>query len=123
MKTIKTNKVYTRKTALKNDCAMESTLNLLSGKWKLSILSGLFAMGSVRPSQLLKESPDATRKVLLQQLKELEAAGIISRTTYAEVPPRVEYALTEKGRSLKPVLDALREWGEQYNMEIGSSPD
>lgn len=94
---------------------MESTLNVLSGKWKLGILSRMFNGEPVRPSQLLKESPDTTRKVLLQQLKELETAGIISKTTYAEVPPRVEYRLTSLGATLKPVLQALNDWGVQYN--------
>lgn len=108
-------KPYRRKTEIKNDCAMESTLNVLSGKWKLGILSRMFNGEPVRPSQLLKESPDTTRKVLLQQLKELETAGIISKTTYAEVPPRVEYRLTSLGATLKPVLQALNDWGVQYN--------
>lgn len=94
---------------------MESTMNVLSGKWKLGILSRMLNGEPVRPSQLLKESPDTTRKVLLQQLKELETAGLIRKTIYAEVPPRTEYTLTETGESLRPVLNALHTWGEMYN--------
>ena len=86
-------KSYQRKIPVKNDCAIESTMNVLSGKWKLGILSRMLNGAPVRPSQLLKESPDTTRKVLLQQLKELETAGLIRKTIYAEVPPRAEYTL------------------------------
>lgn len=112
-------KAYHRKMTVKNDCAMESTLNIISGKWKLAILATLFKEGIIRPSQMLRESPDVSRKVLLQQLQELEMAGIVKKNIYAEVPPRVEYSLTRVGESLQPVLQALHQWGMLYNKGIG----
>lgn len=91
---------------------MEETLRVIMGKWKLGILSRMMNGEPVRPSQLLKEAPDMTRKVLLQQLQELEEDGIVSRTLYAEVPPKVEYRLTEMGKSLESVLISLDNWGK-----------
>lgn len=108
-------KSYKRKMAIKNDCAIESALNIISDKWKPGILSRMLDGQPVRPSMLLRESPDLTRKVLLQQLGELESAGIVVKTTYAEVPPKVEYSLTSLGASLKPVLESLHKWGTMYN--------
>lgn len=92
---------------------MEVTLNVISGKWKPSILSCLFR-GPHRPKDLQMHNPDATGRVISHQLKQLEEDGIIAKKIYDEVPLRVEYFLTVTGESLLPVVKALSEWGENY---------
>ncbi|XOK61589.1 winged helix-turn-helix transcriptional regulator [Paenibacillus elgii] len=93
----------------------EATLEVLGGKWKLLILCHLnCGPGPKRTSELKKAIPEITQKVLTQQLRELEEDGIIIRTVYNEVPPKVVYELSELGMSLKSILDQLGEWGEQY---------
>lgn len=92
---------------------MEVTLNVLSGKWKPAIISALFR-GPKRPRDLNEGLPDAARRVLTQQLRELEEDGIIARKIYEEVPPKVEYYLTDLGKSLSPVVQALNDWGREY---------
>ncbi|WP_330636965.1 helix-turn-helix domain-containing protein [Acidaminobacter sp. JC074] len=86
--------------------------SLISGKWKMHILFWLWKKEVMRYGQLKKALNGVTHKVLSVQLKELESDGIISRKEYPQVPPKVEYALTEKGLSLMPVLQALCTWGE-----------
>ena len=93
-------------------CPVETTLSLIGGKYKALILWHLSA-GTLRFSQLQK-SITATPRMLTLQLRELEADGLISRTLYPEVPPRVEYAMTGLGRSLMPILTAIRDWGTEY---------
>lgn len=100
---------------------MEVTLNIISGKWKPAIISALFR-GPKRPRDLKEGLPDATTRVLTQQLKELEEDGIISRKIYEEVPPKVEYFLTDLGNTLLPVVNALNEWGKNYE-KSGFSKD
>ena len=92
---------------------METTLTLISDKWKVLILRDLLP-GTKRFGELKKSIGHVTQKVLTAQLREMEASGLLTRTVYAEVPPRVEYALTELGYSLKPILDAMGQWGEAY---------
>ncbi|MFB0843577.1 winged helix-turn-helix transcriptional regulator [Paenibacillus oleatilyticus] len=93
----------------------EATLEVLGGKWKLLILCHLnCGPGPKRTSELKKAIPEITQKVLTQQLRELEEDGIIMRTVYNQVPPKVVYELSELGISLKSILDQLSEWGEQY---------
>lgn len=93
----------------------EATLEVLGGKWKLLILCHLnCGPGPKRTSELKKAIPEITQKVLTQQLRELEEDGIIMRTVYNEVPPKVVYELSELGLSLKSILDQLGEWGERY---------
>ena len=92
---------------------MEVTLTLISNKWKVLILRDLLP-GAKRFGELKKSIGTVTQKVLTAQLREMEASGLLTRTVYAEVPPRVEYALTELGSSLKPVLDAMQAWGSDY---------
>ncbi|MBU7318204.1 winged helix-turn-helix transcriptional regulator [Paenibacillus oleatilyticus] len=93
----------------------EATLEVLGGKWKLLILCHLnCGPGPKRTSELKKAIPEITQKMLTQQLRELEEDGIIIRTVYNEVPPKVVYELSELGFSLKSILDQLGEWGEQY---------
>ena len=94
-------------------CPVETTLALISDKWKVLILRDLL-QGTKRFGELKKSIGHVTQKVLTAQLREMEANGLLTRTIYAEVPPRVEYTLTKLGYSLKPVLDVMRDWGEAY---------
>ena len=94
-------------------CPVEVTLTLISNKWKVLILRDLLP-GAKRFGELKKSIGTVTQMVLTAQLREMEASGLLTRTVYAEVPPRVEYALTELGSSLKPVLDAMQAWGSDY---------
>jgi DNA-binding HxlR family transcriptional regulator len=94
-------------------CPVEATLELIGGKWKGLVLYHLL-QGTMRFSELRRKVPGVTQRMLTRQLRELESAGLVLRTVYAEVPPRVEYALTVEGESLRPVILALREWGRNY---------
>lgn len=94
-------------------CPVEVTLTLISNKWKVLILRDLLT-GTKRFGELKKSIGTVTQKVLTAQLREMEASGLLTRTVYAEVPPRVEYALTELGLSLKPILDSMQAWGSDY---------
>ncbi len=95
------------------DCPVETTLNLIGDKWKVLILRDLLA-GTKRFGELKRSVGGVSQKVLTAQLREMEACGLLTRAVYAQVPPRVEYTLTELGYSLSPVLDAMRCWGEAY---------
>ena len=90
-------------------CPAESTLAVVGGRWKVPIVWHLFD-GTRRFGELRRALPDVTPKMLTQQLRELERDGIVKRKVYAEVPPRVEYSLTARGQSLKPVIDAMCGW-------------
>lgn len=103
-------------------CPVRTTLALIGGKHKAFILWNLFD-GTKRFSQLQKAVPQANAKMLSQQLKELEHDGLISRKAYAVVPPKVEYSLTDLGRSLRPILSCIYEWGISYLQSRGISPD
>ena len=94
-------------------CAIEVTLDLIAGKWKALILCHL-ALGATRFSAFKRVFPGVTQKMLTQQLRELEEDGLISRTVYAQVPPKVEYALTPFGESLTPIIQVMSAWGKQY---------
>lgn len=94
-------------------CPMVMTLNVIGGKWKPLILH-MLSSGSMRFGQLRKNIPPVSQKMLTQQLRELEVDDIVRRTVYPEVPPRVDYALTERGQSLVPVIEALYQWGATY---------
>lgn len=89
-------------------------LRVLSGKWKLTILIYLRYGGTMRFNQLQRMIPGVTQKMLTTQLRELESADLITRKVYAEVPPRVEYALSAYGATLTPLIDTMRTWGEQH---------
>lgn len=91
---------------------MLATLNVIGGKWKPIILH-MLTSGTMRFGSLKKNIPPVSQKMLTQQLRELEADGIISRKVYAEVPPKVEYSLTERGATLKPILEKLYVWGQE----------
>ena len=97
-------------------CPVETTLMLISDKWKVLILRDLMP-GSKRFGELKKSIGQVTQKVLTSQLRQMEENGLIVRTVYPEVPPRVEYSLTELGYSLKPILDAMQNWGENYKAQ------
>ncbi|NBI68998.1 transcriptional regulator [Pseudoflavonifractor sp. 60] len=94
-------------------CPVETTLTLIGDKWKVLILRDLLS-GTKRFGELKKSIGTVSQKVLTTQLRQMEEAGLLIRTVYPEVPPRVEYSLTELGRSLKPILDAMQNWGEGY---------
>lgn len=95
-------------------CPVTYCLSMIGGKWKPVILFCI-ANGRNRFGTLTRAIPTVTKQMLTKQLRELEADGVITRTVYAEVPPRVDYALSDKGRSLLPVIDAMRAWGA-HNM-------
>ena len=92
---------------------VEISLDIIGGKWKIPII-WLLKEDSKRYGELRKTLPKVTHKMLTQQLRELESDEIISRKVYPEVPPKVEYSLTLLGKSVIPVIDLLREWGEEY---------
>jgi DNA-binding HxlR family transcriptional regulator len=92
-------------------CPAEATIEVLAGRWKAHIIWVLL-QGTRRFGELHRVVPGVTQKVLTQQLRELEADGVVSRKVFAEVPPKVEYSLTDRGRSLKPVIDAMCKWGK-----------
>ena len=94
-------------------CPVETTLTLISSKWKVLIVRDLLA-STKRFGELQRSVGNVSQKVLTAQLREMEEDGLVDRKVYPEVPPRVEYSLTELGRSLEPVLSALWNWGEAY---------
>lgn len=95
---------------------METTLTLIGSKWKVLILRDLMP-GTKRFGELRRSIGGVSQKVLTAQLRDMEACGLVDRRVYAEVPPRVEYSLTELGRSLRPILDAMWAWGEAYKVK------
>lgn len=99
-------------------CPVETTLTLISDKWKVLILRDLMS-GARRFGELKRSLGAVSQKVLTAQLRQMEADGLLTRTVFPEVPPRVEYTLTRLGHSLKPVLDAMRDWGEAYQAGNG----
>ena len=103
------------------DCPIRNVLARICDKWSLLIIYTLNAHGGepVRFNALRKQIPDISPKMLTSTLKTLEADGYVNRKVYAEVPPRVEYTLTETGYSLKPVLDAMGTWGADYQAKNG----
>jgi len=94
-------------------CPVEACLEVVGGKWKGVILFHLFA-GAKRFNELMRLMPDVTQRMLTKQLRELEADQIVVRKVYPEVPPKVEYALTEFGRTLTPVLKVMQQWGAEF---------
>ncbi|MDD6987975.1 helix-turn-helix domain-containing protein [Ruminococcus sp.] len=98
-------------------CPVETTLMLIGNKWKVLILRDLMP-GTKRFGELKKSIGSVSQKVLTAQLRDMEQSGLVNRKVYAEVPPRVEYSLTELGQSLKPILEAMGNWGEGYKASI-----
>ena len=99
-------------------CPVETTLTLICDKWKVLILRDLMP-GAKRFGELKKSIGTVSQKVLTAQLRQMEESGLLTRKVYPEVPPRVEYTLTELGYSLKPILDAMWNWGEAYKARSG----
>jgi len=95
-------------------CTVELTLQVIGGKWKPIIIHRLGNDGTLRFSEVKRSIPNITQKMLTQQLRELEADGVVSRKVYAQVPPKVEYSLTELGQSVMPVIESLCKWGAGY---------
>ena len=103
-------------------CPVETTLMLIGDKWKVLILRDLLP-GTKRFGELKKSVGNVTQKVLTTQLRDMEEQGLVRRRVYAEVPPRVEYSLTDLGKSLKPILDAMWTWGEGYKAQNRAKED
>ena len=97
-------------------CPVETTLAIIGGRWKVLILQELFS-GVKRFGELHRALAGITQKMLTQQLRELERDGIINRMVYAQVPPKVEYSLTEFGMTLRPILETMHEWGVRFEKE------
>ena len=102
--------MYERKLPVDLDCPLRQTKRLMDSKWKSCILDAL-RHGALRPSELHRQLPEAAPRVLDLQLRELVEDGLVAKTIYAELPPRSEYALTELGASLLPIIDAMIAWG------------
>ena len=105
--------VMARKHCWKTGCDVEATLSVIGGRWKPVLVCHLLA-GRKRFGELRRLTPNATERMITLQLRELEADGVLSRHVFAEVPPRVEYELTEFGRSLEPILELMQEWGSAF---------
>lgn len=98
-------------------CPVETTLTLIGSKWKVLILRDLLD-GTKRFGELKKSIGGVSQKVLTAQLRDMETSGLLTRRVYAEVPPRVEYTLTDLGQSLRPILEAMSSWGEEYKTRL-----
>ncbi|AQY50526.1 HxlR family transcriptional regulator [Listeria weihenstephanensis FSL R9-0317] len=94
-------------------CKVDGTMGIFTGKWKTAIILQLMYKGTLRFSELKREIPGVTQKVLTKQLRELEEESVVSRTVYPEVPPRVEYSLTDYGKRLEPLLEEMHELSEK----------
>ncbi len=99
-------------------CPVETTLSIIRSKWQVLILRDLLMNGTMRFKELQRSIGKVSQKVLTDNLRAMEDFGIVHREVFAEVPPRVEYSLTETGRTLQPVLDAMWAWGEDYKERL-----
>lgn len=99
------------------DCPVEMTLQLIGDKWKILILRDLLT-GTKRFGELKKSVTGITQKVLTSNLRSMESSGLVTREVFPEVPPRVEYTLTDTGYSLEPILDSMYSWGENYKRKL-----
>ena len=109
--------MLTRQYDCNYECPIEATLDVIGGRWKGVILFHLM-QGTKRFNELHRLIQGCTQRMLTLQLRELEQAGVVHRNVYAEVPPKVEYSLTEFGRSLEPILLLMRDWGNQYTSKL-----
>ncbi|MBD5131994.1 MAG: helix-turn-helix transcriptional regulator [Clostridiales bacterium] len=100
------------------ECPVATTVQLIGNKWKLLILRNLIYNNSQRFTDFIKTIPAISKKVLTDNLRALEEDGIVEREVFAEVPPRVVYSLSELGKSLKPILDAMVDWGTEYKNSL-----
>jgi DNA-binding HxlR family transcriptional regulator len=101
------------------DCPVNATLHVIGGRWKILVIYHL-AGGIARFNELQRAVPGISKRVLAQQLRQLERDGIVSRKVYDQSPPRVEYSLTDFGRTLEPVMERLCEWGETYEAHFAA---
>ena len=107
----------------KTGCDVEATLSVIGGRWKPVLVCHLLS-GRKRFGELKRLVPNATERMITLQLRELEADGVVSREVFAEVPPRVEYDVTEYGRSLEPILVAMQAWGREFKeRKLAEDPD
>ncbi len=97
-----------------SECPIEKTMQVIGGKWTFVILRDLFK-GARRFGELQRSLKGISPRTLSMRLKELEDEGIVSRTIYSEIPPHVEYSLTEKGKTLRPIFEAMKEWGNAWD--------
>ena len=95
-------------------CPVETCVQLIGSKWRLLIMRDLLMNESMRFGQLQRSVGKVSQKVLTSNLRDMEESGLVVRRVYPEVPPRVEYSLTETGKSLKPIIDAMWDWGTEY---------
>lgn len=109
----RSNVRYKRKIPVEINCGLDLVKEVLFGKWKIHLIY-FISQGALRPGELQRKIPGATRRVLNVQLNQLEAHGIISKTIYAELPPKVEYGLTDLGCSVLPIVTALGQWGDEH---------
>lgn len=99
-----------------NSCPVTATMKVLGGKWKPILINAIYLTAPARFGELKRSVKGITQSMLTQQLRELEDDGLISRKIYAEIPPRVEYTLTEFGLTLSPIMQAMAKWGEEYRI-------
>ncbi len=100
------------------ECPVATTVLLIGNKWKLLLIRNLLYKGKQRFTDFIRTIPSISKKVLTDNLRALEDDGLVERAVYAEVPPRVEYSLTPLGTSLKPILDAMSDWGTEYKCSM-----
>lgn len=100
---------------VQRNCPIEKTMNVIGGKWTFIIIRELF-YGPKRFGELQRSSKGISPRTLSLRLKELEEEGIINRTIYSEIPPHVEYSLTEKGETLHPIFEAMKDWGNNWDV-------
>lgn len=109
--------MYKRKIPFDIECGVKIAMEVIGGKWKACIIQNLNGR-TMRPSELHRLFADANPRVINQQLKELETHGMISKKIFAELPPHTEYSITEEGKSLIPIIDMLRQWGENFRPKM-----
>ena len=112
-----TTPMYKKKIPIELNCGLDLVKEVLYGKWKIHLIY-FISQGVKRPGELQRKIPGATRRVLNVQLNQLEEHELISKRVYAELPPRVEYSLTDFGRSVLPVITALGQWGEDHQEHL-----
>jgi DNA-binding HxlR family transcriptional regulator len=108
---------FLNETDLIENCGMFYTLSIIGGRWKVGILASLLDNEVLRYSEIKNKLPNITERMLIKQLKELQDAGLIVRKDYQEVPPKVEYSISKKGKSIEDVLITLRHWGKKHRNE------
>lgn len=100
-----------------NSCPVTATMQVLGGKWKAILINAIYLTSPARFGELKRSVKGITQSMLTQQLRELEDDGLISRKIYAEIPPRVEYTLTEFGLTLSPIMQSMAKWGEEFRIK------